>query len=326
LRKEQRIAALRVPQNLPPETRGLAASWRSAGSDEEILAQGIQWFQAQGFTYSLTPERYQGPNALDDFLFRRRTGFCSHYATAFATLMRLAGVPSRVVIGYQGGEYNPHGNYFLVRQNDAHAWCEVWIENKAWQRVDLTQQLAPSRIESGAESFRDAVDALTGRFRTPAGLADLIGAVRMVWDNLNYQWDVRVVAFDEDAQFEFLAYVGLKDLPRPMLLLGIFSAAALLLGAAGLWLRRVTRPKRDAAAEAWARVCDQIARLSGAVRESWEGPHAYAARAAVARPEAAHVIESAADLYARIRFGPQPPALRELWEASDRLSRFEITP
>jgi uncharacterized protein (DUF58 family)/transglutaminase-like putative cysteine protease len=322
LRREQRVAALRVPQNLPPEARKLAESWKTAGSDAEILARGIQWFQAQGFTYSLSPDRYQGANALDDFLFRRRTGFCSHYAAAFATLMRLAGVPARVIIGYQGGEYNPHGNYFLVRQNDAHAWCEVWVEGKAWQRVDLTQQLAPSRIESGAENFRDAVDALTGRFRAPAGLADLFGAVRMVWDNLNYQWDVRVVAFDEDAQFEFLAYVGLNNLPRPLLILGIFSVAAFLLGGAGLWLRRATKPKCDAAAEAWARACSQIARVSGVVREPWEGPCAYATRAANALPEAADLIKSAADVYARIRFGHKSPSLSELREAMARLNRF----
>jgi protein-glutamine gamma-glutamyltransferase len=231
-------------------------------------------------------------------------------------------VPARVVIGYQGGEYNPHGNYFLIRQNDAHAWCEVWIEGRAWQRVDLTQQLAPSRIESGSESLRDAVDALTGGFRAPAGLADLFGAVRMIWDNLNYQWDARVVAFDEDAQFEFLAYIGLKNLPRPVLLLGIFSVASLLLGGAGLWLRGVTRPKRDAAGEAWARACAQIARVSGVVREPWEGPHAYAARATIARPEAARVIEALADLYARIRFGQRPPAVPELWDAMNQLNRF----
>jgi transglutaminase-like putative cysteine protease/uncharacterized protein (DUF58 family) len=320
LRKDQRAAALRIPNNLPPETKKLAESWRaSGGSDAEILDRGMSWFLAQGFSYSLAPERYQGANALDDFLFRRRVGFCSHYAAAFATLMRSSGVPARVVIGYQGGEYNPHGNYFLVRQNDAHAWCEVWIEGKAWQRVDLTQQLAPSRIEAGAESFRDAVDALTGAFRPPAGLADLFGSVRMLWDNLNYQWDVRVVAFDEDAQFEFLAFVGLKDLPRPFLLVGIFSVASLLLGGAGLWLRRVTRPKRDPAGEAWARACQQIARLTGIAREPWEGPHAYAARAVPMRPDAAQTIEQASDLYARIRFSPTPPAISELSQAIDRL-------
>lgn len=322
LRKEQRAAALRLPRNLPAETARLAESWKASGSDAEILERGIRWFQAQGFTYSLTPERYQGANALDEFLFRRRTGFCSHYAAAFATLMRVAGVPARVVIGYQGGEYNPHGNYFLVRQNDAHAWCEVWIEGKSWQRVDLTQQLAPSRIESGAESFRDAVGALVGGFRAPAGLANLFGSARMLWDNLNYQWDVRVVAFDEDAQFEFLAYVGLKDLPRAVLLLGIGTVAALLLGGVGLSLSRVTRRKRDAAGEAWARTCDQIARVSGIVREPWEGPHAYAARAAAAKPEAANSIAAAADLYARIRFGQKPPALAELSAATDRLIQF----
>ncbi|HET6409096.1 MAG TPA: transglutaminaseTgpA domain-containing protein [Chthoniobacteraceae bacterium] len=322
LRTEQRRAALRLPRNLPAATSRLAESWKSAGTDAQILEQGIRWFQAQGFTYSLTPDRYSGANAMDDFLFRRRTGFCSHYASAFATLMRIAGLPARVVLGYQGGQYNPHGSYFLVRQNDAHAWCEVWIEGHGWQRVDLTQILAPGRIEDGADSYRDAADELSGGFRPPAGLVDLFGKARLLWDNLNYQWDVRVVAFDEDSQFELLANIGLKDVPRPVLMVGTVTVSFLLLGVAGLWLRRVTRPRRDAAGEAWLKTCAQIGRVSGLPREAWEGPQAYATRAIEARPDASAIIKEATDVYARIRFGQHPPPLNELLAATERLARL----
>lgn len=321
LPREQRLAALAVPGNLPPLTRQLGESFKQAGNDAAIVARGVQWYQAQGFTYNLAPDRYDGAGGLDDFLFRRRTGFCSHYAGSFATLMRLAGVPARVVLGYQGGEYNPHGSYFLVRQNDAHAWCEVWLEGRGWQRIDLTQQLAPSRIADGAGRFRDTADEGIGRgFRPPPGLSALYDGARMLWDNLNYQWDLRVVAYDEDAQFEFLARAGLQNVPRPMLIGGVFAGAAVLLGLAGLWLRRATRPARDPASEVWSRACAQISRLSGAVREPWEGPLAYADRAAAAKPEQSEAIHTVAELYARIRFSAAPPSLATLRTATQRLT------
>lgn len=320
LPKEQRAAALAVPRNLPPQTLQLGETLKAAGDDAAILARGVEWFKAQDFTYSLRPDRYVGSGALDDFLFRRRAGFCSHYAASFATLMRVAGVPARVVLGYQGGEYNPHGRYFLIRQNDAHAWCEVWLEGRGWQRVDLTMQFAPGRIEDGASRFREAAaNAFGAGFRPPPGLSALFDGARMLWDNVNYQWDLRVVAYDEDAQFEILARTGLKDVPRPMLIAGVMAGAFVLLGGAGLWLRSATRPRRDPAAEAWSRACAQIARLSGAMREPWEGPLAYANRATEARPEAAGPIRAAAESYARVRFGSAPPSLAKLHDATARL-------
>lgn len=320
LPKEQRAAALAVPGNLPPETKRLAGQWQQAGNDVAIVTRGVQWFQQQKFTYNLSPDRYEGTGALDEFLFRRRTGFCSHYAGSFATLMRLAGVPARVVLGYQGGEYNPHGNYFLIRQNDAHAWCEVWLENRGWQRLDLTMQLAPTRLEEGAVRYRETDAARFGNgFRPPAGLTAIFDGARMLWDNLNYQWDLRVVAYDEDAQFEFLARTGLKDVPRPLILLGIGLGTAAFLGSAALWLRSLTKAKRDPATEAWRRACQQIARISGATREPWEGPTAYAQRAAGNSPQAAADIYATAEAYARIRFAARPPSLVKLHDAIERL-------
>jgi protein-glutamine gamma-glutamyltransferase len=319
-----RRAALQVPKKIPFGTRTLGETLKKAGNDAAILATGIRWFQSQGFTYSLEPQTYED---LDDFLFRRRAGFCAHYAGSFATLMRLAGVPARVVLGYQGGEYNPEARRFIVRQNDAHAWCEVWIEGAGWRRVDLTQQLAPSRIEVGANAYQSSIgETFAGVFRPPKGLADLFGKFRSVWDNLNYQWDLHVVAYDEEAQFEFLANAGMADLPRPVILGGVLVGACVLLGISGLWLRRATRAPPDAVATTWSRACSRIARLSGVVREPWEGPEAYAGRATKARPAASEIIHQVAELYARIRFGAKPPAIAKLREAERRLAAWKERP
>jgi len=324
LPKEQRTAALDLPSKIPPQTRKLGESFRETGpgADARTLNRALDWFRAQHFTYSLSPNQYQGAAAMDDFLFQRRTGFCSHYAASFALLMRIAGVPSRVILGFQGGEYNPHGSYFLVRQNDAHSWAEVWIEGRGWVRADLTSALAPGRLETGAERFREsAATGFAANFKAPPGLSNLIDGVRMVWDNMNYQWDLRVVAYDDDAQFEILANLGLKDLPGPVMIGSIFGLTFIFLGIAGLWLRGVTRSTPPPVVKVWSKACRQIERLTGLERDPWEGPQAYATRAATARPGAASAIQAVADLYTRIRFGPNPPPLTDLQAAISELKR-----
>ena len=95
-------------------------------------------------------------DSVDEFLFDTKRGFCGHYASAFATLMRAAGIPARVVTGYQGGTFNRFADYWILRQSDAHAWTEVWIEGRGWLRMDPTSVIAPSRVERG---LNDAVSA-----------------------------------------------------------------------------------------------------------------------------------------------------------------------
>src|SRR5262249_36528875 len=119
-----------LPPGQNPRTQELAASLRrESGSDVRLVQAALEYLHAGGFVYSVTPEAL-GPDPVDDFLFRTREGFCGHYASAFVTLMRAAGLPARVVTGYLGGEWNPIGHYLVVRQSDAHAWAEVWLEGR----------------------------------------------------------------------------------------------------------------------------------------------------------------------------------------------------
>src|SRR5262249_46375106 len=139
----ERREALEVPTWISTAVRDLAQSWaRQASNPRAVVNSALQFFQTQDFRYSLSPGEYQN-NDLDQFLFHRRVGFCEHYAASFATLMRLAGIPARVVVGYLGGEYNDLGHFFLVRQADSHAWCEVWLAEIGWTRVDPTTAVAP---------------------------------------------------------------------------------------------------------------------------------------------------------------------------------------
>ncbi len=123
-------AARQLPPDANPRTRALAAQWRTEGSDAQALvATALRHFRRQRFIYTLSPPLL-GENGIDEFLFETRRGFCEHYAAAFVVLMRAAGVPARVVTGYQGGEINPVDDYLVVRQSDAHAWAEIWIEGQ----------------------------------------------------------------------------------------------------------------------------------------------------------------------------------------------------
>ncbi len=113
-----------------------------------MIRTALAYFNREGFQYTLSPPPL-GINEVDDFLFGTRKGFCEHFASSFVFLMRAAGIPARVVTGYQGGEYNDLGNYYIVRQSDAHAWAEVWLRGRGWVRVDPTAAIAPARVELG---------------------------------------------------------------------------------------------------------------------------------------------------------------------------------
>ena len=145
----QRQRALQLPEG-NPRTRALARQWRARYNDDQrIVEQALRFFRERPFVYTLQPPPLSGGAQSDQFLFDTRRGFCEHYAASFTWLMRAAGIPTRVVTGYQGGEYNDMGDYFIVRQRDAHAWAEVWLKGQGWVRVDPTAAVAPQRIEMG---------------------------------------------------------------------------------------------------------------------------------------------------------------------------------
>jgi transglutaminase-like putative cysteine protease len=308
----RRQAALQLPARLPDSLRSLVEGWRrEAAGPEEIVQAALRYFATEGFQYTLEPGTYLGPTALEDFLLRRRTGFCEHFSAAFATLMRLAGVPSRIVMGYLGGEYSERGGYMIVRQSDAHAWTEVWLEGSGWTRVDPTVSAAPARGDLDLESYLlGDVEALE-RFRSSywgRGLQQF----RLFWDHLNFQWYNTVVSFDEETQLEWLSWLGLSGLPRRELLLGV-SLGGLAMALLGLhfWLRRPARDP-DPWARAWREICARLERQGLPPRRAGEGPLAYAERAAPGHPE----ILALARRYAEGRYGPAPADARAFRRAA----------
>lgn len=307
---DHRAESLRKPAYISPRVQALVIRWRTSHADDRALVDAaVRYFRNERFTYTLEPGTY-GADAFDDFLFVRRAGFCEHYAAVFASLMRAADIPSRVVIGYHGGEYNARGRYVIVRQSDAHAWCEVWIKGDGWLRVDPTDVIAPDRLNSGLADYL-ANRAAANPANAPASAAttgwrEIRRELRLVWDNLNYQWDLRVLGFDEDSQRTFFSSVGLGDFRWAELTVTLFTGTALLLGALGLWQRRPGRPPADPVGRGYARFCEKLA-SAGLPREPWEGPLRFGERAAARFAAHAAAIREIAALYTSLRYAPSPP-------------------
>lgn len=216
--------ALYVPNYaITPKVRSLAEEFKRKGeTPEKIVQHALSYFNSQGFRYSLSPGNYQ-ENGLEEFLFNRKVGFCEHYSSSFATLMRLAGVPSRIVMGYQGGDLNSYGDFIVVRQSSAHAWTEVYLgKGIGWKRIDPVAFLAPSRVRNGVDQFqRDQAEGIQisvsgTRFEAfrgdwkPLWLTTSLHEMRMVWDLTNQKWD-ELIAYDSMRQQIFLESMGVTS-------------------------------------------------------------------------------------------------------------------
>lgn len=289
--------ALALPPGFNPRTQALGARLRAAaGHPDDIPALAIRHFRDSRLAYTLAPAPL-GRDDVDRFLFDTRQGFCEHFAAAFVVTLRAAGVPARVVTGYQGGEINPVDGTLVVRQSDAHAWAEVWLEGRGWQRIDPTAASAPRRIDGGLAA------ALPGTARLPLlARSDLpwLRALRDRVDAVN-SWNQWVLGYNPARQRELLAGLGFGEPDWQSLVALLTGACTLVMGGLSLWaLRRVNAA--DAIDRDWARVCRRLA-VAGHPRHAWEGPLDYARRLGQDAPDIAAGFAPIAADYARLRYG-----------------------
>lgn len=310
--------ALRLPANLNPRSRALARELAAGGAaPENILARTVDRLKRSGLTYTLTPPLL-ARHTIDEFLFDTRLGFCEHFASTFVFLMRAAGIPARVVTGYQGGEINPYDRNLIVRQSDAHAWTEVWLAGRGWIRVDPTALSAPNRIESGLAAALSDWDALPLMMRP--GLRWLRD-VRYRWEALSHGWNRWIPGYNPDRQRELLEHLGFSqpDWRTLGLLSGVGGGLLMLLLVA--WSLRGLR-RSDPLDRAWAAFSRKLARHGGA-RHAWEGPADYGKRLATTFPRHASVLRDITDRYARLRYGPHAHE-SEVRELAQRIRRLNL--
>jgi protein-glutamine gamma-glutamyltransferase len=309
----QRESALQLPERVSPRVATLVADWRrAAASDAGVVESALRYFREQPFVYSLTPGTLSG-DVVDRFLFETRRGFCEHYAGSFAVLMRLAGIPTRVVIGYQGGTRNPHGDHWVIRQSDAHAWNEVWLDD-GWRRVDPTAAVAPERIVRpidpglSMDSGRIVFDVGELHWLRSAWMDArwMVDAVELGW----YRW---VIDFTADRQNSLLERFGLSNRQGFGLALALVTASLVTLMAVYL-LAQIQRPRqRDRLVTIWSRFTAKLHRAGLAV-EPWQGPDTVCAVARQAFPGAGAEIAAINRIYVQLRYGrgSDPMLLRAL--------------
>lgn len=305
-----------LPPGSNPRARALAESWLAdAPNAATIVERAMDYLRSQPFQYTLTPPPL-GSNPVDEFLFETREGFCEHYASALTFLLRAAGLPARVVLGYQGGELNALGGYYIIRQSDAHAWTEVWLEDEGWVRVDGVAAVAPERVALGIGRYAGDGGGATARvLRSGLGRQ-----VALLWDAVNTRWQAWIVGYGPEIQRALLGAIGFDDLRRTeryVVLLGLTVAATIaLLFAYSLYhsWRRRRRVPPDEAARWFERFVRELERHRVPPRAPTEGPRAFAERAAGALPELAARIRTIAELYVRARYEPDAggAALAEL--------------
>jgi len=294
--------ALAMPAGFNPRARAMAARWHAESSgDRQVLARAIEYFRVERLQYTTLP-RLLGRDTVDEFLFESREGFCEHFASAFAFLMRAAGVPARVVTGYQGGDLNPVDNRFTVRQADAHAWAEVYLVDRGWIRVDPTALSVPLRLDGGLERAVGEAARLPLMMRPDMAW---LRTLRYNWEALTYQWNLLVLGYNPERQRDLMTWFGMRDadwLELASTLLASLGAFVLALSA---WmLRRAVRP--DPVQSAWRRFCGKLG-ARGVARAPHEGPRDYAERAARSLPSASEPIRRIAALYIALRYGPGDP-------------------
>jgi transglutaminase-like putative cysteine protease len=298
-----RVYETRLPPARNPRALALARGMRPRYDSDAAYARAmLDWFRDNGLTYSLEPEP-TSLDSVDSVLFDTRLGFCGHFASSYATLMRAAGIPARVVTGYLGGEYNPIGGYWIVRQSDAHAWTEVWLEPEGWTRIDPTAVVAPERLRAGAYDVLPDTQASTG---VAIWRNTWMNGMARRWDAASQWWRENVLEFDLKSQFAFLRALGVESPDWNHLGWAFGGALIAWIAWVSLTLRRsVAKGRPDRIGRAWLKATRKLAKVAPA-RAPDEGPLAYAARIAAARPDLARDVDEIARRYARLRFGAAP--------------------
>ena len=289
---------LLLPARGDPRSRAWAAQLREQYPQTEVLVQALlQHFNREAFYYTLKPPP-PGADSVDGFLFDTRRGFCAHYAGAMVYVLRAAGIPARLVAGYQGGEINPAGNYVSVRQFDAHAWVEYWQADKGWQTVDPTFQVAPERIEQGLEeameeegSFLEDSPFSPLRYRQLSWLNNL----RLSWDNLNYGWQRWVLGYQSREQLVLLQrWFG--EVRAERLAIALVGGGGLLLGALALWMFKPWQGRPGPQQRQYQHF-ERLLVRHGLTRRKGEGPRDFAARAGRQLPQQAALIDEFIQLW-----------------------------
>lgn len=300
LASRDRELALQLNDDENPRSFSLAKQWVDAGkTPEQIVQTALTMFREQTFAYTLRPPLLSTISPVDDFLFNTKRGFCEHYAGSFVFLMRAAGVPARVVTGYQGGEVNPVGNYLIVRQSDAHAWAEVWLQDRGWVRVDPTAAVSPERVESGMDAALPESDVLPLMSRRDF---PLLRKLYLNWDAVNNSWNQYVLGYNQQRQMDLLSRLAGTQISWQDLVVAMMVSVGSIGLVLSYFVLRGTRLKIDPLQRLYIEFLRKLEK-TGLKRHKHEGPVDFCKRAVRRLPAKASEITEITRAYTRLRYG-----------------------
>ena len=307
LPEETRELALQLPisdNNGNPKSHALAKRlFSNSSSKQDYINKVMNRFSQQDYYYTLRPKTLGDTNTIDEFLINNKKGFCAHYAGSFVFMMRAAGIPARVVTGYQGGKWNQQGKFLSVHQYDAHAWTEVWLENKGWVRYDPTSMVAPSRIEKNLEKAVDAEGSFLENQLFSMAKYSWLNSIKNKMDSAQYAWRRFVIGYDRNSQSELLKRLfGELTLQKIAMIvggffIGIIAFWVLLLG---LGKRRIHEAEEH---QLYRRFCKRLEKL-GVKREPSQTPKAFSLFASAQLPRLATEINAFSQLYSDVCYKP----------------------
>ena len=323
-----REANLSLPVGDNPRMREYARRlYRKADGEEDYIEKVLQEIREKEYRYTLRPPLLPKRDSVDTFWFDTQAGFCSHYAGAFVYLMRAAGIPARMVGGYQGGESNPVTGHMIVRQYQAHAWAEVWLEGRGWVRVDPTAAVAPERVEQGLDAALSDGDRSSLSAFTSIRLGDGLGLARLMymWESLEYRWYRYVVGYDSDKQNDFLKnLLGEVTPTRIAIALIVAGSLCVLLIAVPMLMGRSTKPQHPVL-KIFSRFVARVEK-KGWKRQNEESPTQFILRLSKLQSSSGSSLSPLVSLLERALFDPKfEPSKEQLADLEKRLERFRLS-
>ena len=311
LPKSSRDLALQLPEHGNEKSRALAQRlFTSSSSKQDYIENILNRYQQQAFYYTLRPPLLNSSNSIDDFLLNTKKGFCAHYAGSFVFMMRAAGIPARVITGYQGGEWNNNGNFLAVHQYDAHAWTEVWIENQGWVRFDPTAMVAPDRVEKNLETAVSEEGSFLEEQAFSMTKNKWLNKLRKRLDSTQYAWRRFVLGYDKEAQAQLLERLfGEMSVQKISVIVGGLFSAIILLWVMFLGLGR--RHSSEAVEhQLYRRFCDLLEK-QGVKRKPSQTPQDYSHFASTQLPGLTKEINAFTKIYSTLCYQPDQQSIHQ---------------
>jgi protein-glutamine gamma-glutamyltransferase len=322
----QQRRALQLPDNSNARAQRFASELRAQAPNEQAYIDAVlAHFRNETFFYTLSPP-VLGADPVDEFLFDTRQGFCEHYASSFTFLMRAAGIPARVVVGYMGGEFNPYDGTLVVRQYDAHAWAEVWLPEQGWVRIDPTAAVSPQRILQGSNSVLQAQDSFLQnetfsliRFRE----SQWLNSLRLRLEMLDYTWNRLVLNYNSESQFRLLnSLVGLFGYAKFMLM-ALVSVLSVIALSAFIVLRSGRRLPQSLVTQHYLQLCQALAK-HGFTRQRGETATAFLQRVAQQKPQWREPLATITQDFLQLTYAEPTPSKQALMRFKQAIRQFRL--